>query len=467
MQIKITKRDAIWSYAGTIVSMGANFFMLPFLMYFLSSDMLGLWYVFVSIGTITSLFDFGFAVTFARNITYCWSGASELKKEDVSFSEGGEPNYLLMKDVLSTSKFIYAIISITALIFLITLGSLYIRYITRNVDDSSVPLISWLIYAAAVFLNLYYGYYASFLRGVGAVAQANKNTLYARAAHIILMIILLFSGAGIIGACVAYLAYGTVFRFLGKYHFYKYKDIGKHLAGIKTKTSFKKLFEVFSIVWHNAWRDGLISICDYLCSQASVIICSVYMPLSETGVYSIGVQIATAITQISKTLYTAKQPEIQNAYINSDKDTMKNAMSSIVVTFICLFISGTIGFMIVGIPLLKIVKPSAVVSISVLSGICIYQFMLGFRDCYASYFSCTNRILYLKSYIISAIAGVILSFSAMSVLKLGVWGLILAQMISQISFNVWYWPFKAHGELGFSFFIVDNFVICVIIVVYS
>ncbi len=446
MQIHITRADAMWSYAGTIISMGANFIMLPFLMYFLDADMLGLWYIFMSIGTITSLFDFGFAVTFSRNITYCWSGASELKKEDAAFSDGAEPNYPLMKDVLTTSKAIYAIIALAALLFLLTAGTYYIMGITSHITGNA-PLISWLLYAAAIFLNLYYGYYASFLRGVGAVTQANKNTLIARAAHIILVIVLLFLGTGIIGASAAYLAYGIVFRFLGKYHFYKYQGIGEKLSAVKTPSSFAKLKGVFITVWHNAWREGLISICDYLCSQVSVIICSVYLPLSETGVYSIGVQLATAITQISKTLYTAKQPELQNAYVNSDIQTMRKTMKSIVVTFLSLFVLGVIGFILVGRPLLRLVKPSAVVSVPIFLGISAYQIMLGFRDCHASYFSCTNRILYLKSYIISAVAGVILSFAAMSIFDAGVWGLIAAQIVSQGAYNVWYWPMKAYQEL--------------------
>ena len=445
MQIHITNKDALWSYAGTIVSMGANFFMLPFLMYFLNSDMLGLWYIFASMGTITALFDFGFAVTFARNITYCWSGASALKKEGVVFSENAEPNYALMKEVLSASKFIYAIIAITSLIFLITAGTLYVQYITKNTGGYE-PVISWLIYSFAVFLNIYYGYYTSFLTGVGAVTRSNKNLIYARAAHIILMIILLFMGTGIIGASAAYLAYGTVFRLLGRYHFYKYCNIGENLSRITTKTSFTRLKEVFLTIWHNAWRDGIISVCNYLCSQASVIICSVYMPLSDTGVYSIGVQIASAISQISRALYGVKQPEIQNAYITSDMARIRSIMKYIVSAFIVLFIVGVIGFILVGMPLLKLVKPDAVVSVSVFLGISVYNMMLGFRDCYGSYFSCTNRVLYLNAYIISAIAGVILSLITMGMFNLGVWGLIISQIISQ-AYNTWYWPMRAIREI--------------------
>lgn len=446
MQIHITNKDALWSHAGTIVSMGSNFFMLPFLVYFLDPDMLGLWYVFMSIGTITSLFDFGFAVTFSRNITYCWSGASELKKEGVVFSDKTEPNYALMKEVLLSSRLTYAIISITALIILGTAGTVYVKYITHNTEGYE-PIISWLIYAFAIFLNIYYGYYSSFLIGVGAVSQANKNIIYARGAHIILMIVLLFMGTGIIGASSAYLAYGAVFRLLGKYHFYKYENIGENLSRVTSKTSITKLKEVFIIVWHNAWRNGIIAICNYLCSQASVIICSLYMPLYDTGVYSIGVQIATAIANVSKALYGAKQPEIQNAYITSDMARIRSVMKQVVAVFIALFILGVICFITIGMPLLKLVKPDAVVSIPVFLGISVYNIMLGFRDCYASYFACTNRIIYLRAYIIAAVLGVILSFIMMGVFNMGVWGLIASQIISQGCYNVWYWPMKAIREM--------------------
>ena len=70
--------------------MGSNFLMLPMIIFYMNDSMVGLWYVFASIGTIATLFDFGFSVTFARNITYCWSGANKLKKEDVEFIENKE-----------------------------------------------------------------------------------------------------------------------------------------------------------------------------------------------------------------------------------------------------------------------------------------------------------------------------------------------------------------------------------------
>lgn len=446
MKISLTKKDIIWGYIGTILNMGAHLLMLPFLMYFLDADMLGLWYVFASIGAIAVLFDFGFGVTFARNITYCWAGAKELRKENVAFANDGEPNFYLMKQVLSTCKAIYGLISGAALLLLLSAGTVYIGYVSRELEGYT-HYAAWIIYAVAVFLNLYYGYYASFLRGVGDVAQANKNTVFARLAQIIIMVILLALGGGIIGACVAYLAYGTLFRLLGKHYFYRYKDLGKKLDAVQEKATRKQIRDMFAIVWHNAWRDGAISLCNYFCNQASTIICSMYLSLAETGVYSIGVQIASAIATIAGTLYNTYQPELQSAYVVNDKKKMQGTMSMIVVSFIYLFVFGTIAVSTVGMPILRIIKPSAVVSVPVLLGLCVYQFILKFRNCYTSYFSCTNRILYVNGFLVSAILCVILSFISIGPLGLGIWGLILAQICSQAVYNLWKWPLLAHREL--------------------
>lgn len=447
MKVELTQKDILWSYIGTILSMAANLLMLPFLIAYLDEDMLGLWYVFASIGTIATLFDFGFAVTFARNITYCWSGATNLKKEDVTTVHNRETDFVLMKEILRTCKLIYAILSGAALLLLLTVGTGYILYVSGSIGGWE-PLTAWVIYAVAAFLNLYFGYYSSFLRGVGAVDQANKNTVLARAVQIIATVVLLACGTGIIGASIAYLLYGTVFRLLGKHHFYRFQNIGKQLAAVTEKTTWRRTRELFTVVWHNAWRDGAISVCNYFCNQASTVICSLYLSLAETGVYSIGVQIASAIATIAGTLYNAYQPELQSAYINAQKDKMRSNMSMIVMSFVYLFILGTAGVTIVGIPLLRLVKPETVVSIPVLLGLCLYQFILKFRNCYTSYFSCTNRILYLNGFLVSAVLCVVLSFVMIGPMGLGVWGLIAAQILSQMVYNAWYWPIKAHRELA-------------------
>ena len=447
VRVKLTKEEVIWSYVGTFVTMGANVIMLPFLMYFLDADALGLWYVFTSFGAVATLFDFGFSVTFARNITYCWSGAKRLQKEDVEFAENTEPDFHMMKQVLSSCKVIYGIISTSAFLILISAGTAYIIYVSREIEGN-VRVISWVIYCFGIFLNLYYGYFNSFLRGVGAVDKANKNAVISKFVQIVLTIILLVLKTGILGPCIAYLAYGTVFRQLGKRDFYRHENIKEKLETIKEKVNRNQLVHMLKIVWHNAWRDGIISFSNYFCNQASTVICSMYLPLSETGVYSIGVQIASAVSQVSGTLYNAYQPELQSSYVSGNRSKVRDTMAIIITSFTYIFVLSFIFVCVMGLPILRLVKPESVVSLPVLFGLSTYQFMLKFRNCYTSYFSCTNRIIYMKGFVVSAVLCVTLSFIAIGWLGLGVWGLIGAQIISQAVYNIWKWPTLANAELN-------------------
>lgn len=446
MEIKVSNKDYIWSYAGVILSLVSNLIITPFAMYFLDSDYFGLWGVFQSLAGITTLFDFGFSTTFARNINYCWNGASELLKSGTVYSESKQANFYLMKKTMNACRMVFLILSVSAFSLLSTVGSFYIKYISFDIPDYT-PIISWVLYAVAIFLNLYFGYYGSFLRGVGAISDVNKATVISRIIQILVTIVLLMCRFGIIGTSIGYLVYGTLYRQIAKHRFFSYRGIDAGLKAVKEKIPSAEIKDLFFVVWHNAWREGMVSLSNYLSNQACTIIVSLYMPLSQTGAYSLAVQIGTAVSQVSATMYTANQPVLQSAYINNDKEKTRRTMSLIVVSYCTLNVIGLVLAVTVGLPLLRIIKPETVVSATVMLGIGIYQFILKFRNCYTSYFSCTNRVPYVKAFFVSALLCVVLSLVNMAKLNLGVWGLIIAQLTSQCIFNAWYWVRAAHREM--------------------
>lgn len=448
MMIEIKGKDIVWSYLGALLSMAANIVMIPFLVYYLDENLLGLWYVFCSIGAMTALFDFGFATTFARNITYCFSGAKKLCKENIDESGLSDIDWQLMKNILYACQKIYFFISSIVIILLMTCGTMYIQYISTDVNGYN-HYFAWVIYVFAIFLNLYYGYYAAFLRGVGAIVDVNKNIVYSRILQLLATVVLLYYGYGLISACIGYLVYGFTFRYLGRIKFYRYQGIGKKLY--KYKIENKKASELIHIVWHNAWKDGVVSFSNYFSDQASVIICSLYLSLADTGMYSLTIQIATSIGLVATILYAAEQPELQSAYISNDRKRIIDIMSTIIVTFIFLFVTLLILVIFVGIPVLNIIKPDINISIRLLLFLSLYQFILKFRNCYTSYFSCTNRIPYYRSFIISSILTIILGVALTGYFNYGVYGLVIAQLFSQIIFNMWYWQYKVHLELRISF----------------
>ncbi len=443
--IKLSNRDYIWSYVGVFMSLCSNLLMTPILVYFFDGEILGLWYVFQSLIAVTTLFDFGFAVSFARNINFCWSGAAQLEREGVCESKGEEPNFALMKRTIKVCKLVYLIISVAALLIMATAGTAYVLHITADIEGNR-PIIAWIICVAAIFTNLYYGYYNSLLRGVGAIQQANKATVFARIVQIILMVLLLVTGCGLVGACIAYFSYGLLLRVLGKRYFYSYHEIGKKLAEIKEKPSRKEIKELFSVVWHNSSREGIINISQYLSGNACTIIASLVLSLEQTGIYSLGVQLASAVSQISMAIFTTNQPVLQSAYVAEDKEKIKRTMALSVTVFLIMNIVGMVMLIFIGLPIFKLIKPDQIPPKLLVLAICVYQLMLKIRECYATYFSASNRIIYMRSFLLTSIVCVVLS-AVLLQLHIGVWGLVMAQIASLCIYDIWKWPAKAHREM--------------------
>lgn len=450
MNIKASKKDVIWNYVGIIMTMTSNLLLLPFMMKYVPGDYLGLWYIYLSIGGIVALFDFGLNPTFARNVAYCWSGAKELNPEGVSFVKEGDPNYILLSKVIDVCRRIYLIISSAALFVLLTVGFAYVFYVSKDIFDLTV-VSSWLIYSLAVFLNLYYGYFATFLRGVGAVSVHNKINVFARTLQIIISIVLMIAGFGIIAVALAYLLFGFLLRFFSKRAFFNYRSIGEKIKNVSTKSTKTERKILFSTIWHNAWRDGVISLAAYLSGQASVLIGSFFLSLEDTGIYSISVQLVTAIAAISGAMYSAYQPSMQSAYVNNNKRESERLMAVAMTVYLEFFLMALFGLVSIGIPLLKIAKPSATFDVFAILGIGAYYLLYRRQTYYASFISNTNHVPYVKAYIISGICGVLLSVIFVVFFNMGIWGLIAGQFVPQLVYNCWKWPNEVYKLLDSSY----------------
>ena len=445
MRISVGKKDTIWSFLGTALSMGANLIILPFILRYLNDDEVAIYYVFTSLSAIAILFDFGFSPSIARSMAYAWSGVSTLKSSGTGETDSSEPNYVLMQTIIKTCKIIYFVISSIALILLLSIGTFYISYITRENPQSDF-IISWLIYAVAIFLNILFSYYSVFLRGVGAVAKINIATIVSRLLQIFICVITLILGFGLVGVAVAYLVYGFLFRILGNVWFYRYCNIGKHLNR-KQRVSKEEVKSVIKVMWPNTWRDGLVTLSNYLLNQATTVIASLYLTLQETGVFSLSVQLTSAIATIAGTLYTTYQPALQSAFANKEKYKQKEYMSIVLLSFVVLYGLGMVALITVGLPLIQILRPGYTISISILLLVGLYQFILKLRNCYCSYISTTNRLIYSNSFLISAIVCVSLAILFSKTFGYGIYGLVIAQLLSQFIYNAWHWPIFVHKEL--------------------
>jgi len=437
--IKAKKKDIVWNYIGIFFSMGANFLILPFMLWFLDADSIGLWYVYLSIGGIAALFDFGFNPTFARNMAYCWSGAKELQQDNVEHTSETGPNYEQMSILIRTSRVIYFVLASIALLLLAVFGSAYILKVSASLNRSEV-IISWVIYIMAVFLNLYYGYYASFLRGIGAIAAYNKINVGARILQIVIAAILMALRFGVIAVSLAYLIYALLIRVFSRQAFWGHGTIKSSISAHSGNITWLQVKSMFKTIWHNAWRDGLVTVSRYISNQMGTLIASMFLPLAETGVYSLIVQLITAILTIGGGIYSAIQPEWQSAYVIDDKDTLRKDTGIVMSMYLYISIAGVLVLLLFGPPVIAILKPEMRLDRLMIMGLVIYLFFYTRTSYYASFLSNMNTVPYAFAFIISGLAGVLLSYLMIRFTALGVWGIIIGQVIPQALYNYWKWP---------------------------
>lgn len=447
MNISVNRKEIIWGYLGTITSMLANLIIIPFVLFALNNDQIGLYYVFVAISSISQLFDFGFSPSVARSVAYVWTGAKELKICGASEEVGEKPNYGLLLHIIKVCKNFYAVMGASALILLSTVGTYYIHYISRGIDGNN-HYIAWYIYVVAIVLNILFGYYTVMLRGVGHIIGANKAMVFSRFIQFILSIFFLLEGLGLIGISLAYLIYGLTYRALAGKYFYTYKDMTNQLKQNRKQAEEYNILGTIKILWPNTWREGLITFSEYMLNQATTVISSLFLTLYETGIFSFSMQMVTAIATISMSLFTTYQPMMQSAYVSKNKTVLKKCMSLGWFSFIVIYVVGIICLLTFGIPIISIIKPSFEVNYNVLLLAGLYQFVLKYRNCCTSYISATNRLIYTNGFVTSVVICLLVSCVFEFYFKLGMYGLLYAQLLSQIVYNAWKWPILVHRELN-------------------
>ena len=446
MRVNISRRDNIWNLLGIALSMGANFIVLPFILMYLSDDAVAIYYIFLSLSSIATLFDFGFSPSIARSVNYAYSGASDLKEQGADNEKKEEPNFALMKKVIQSCKVLYLLIGILALVVGATAGTFYVYIITKEafISDYMYP---WLIYLLAIFLNIVFSYYNVFLRGVGAVTKINVATIISRMTQIVLCILLLVLGVGLLGVAIAYLVYGFLFRMISNFLFKKHNNIGAKLKEENEKFNKSDFANIMKKMWPNTWREGLVTLSNYLVNQATTLIAPLFLSLTLTGIFSLATQLITAVATIASSVLNAYQPQLQSAFVNKDEEAQKRTLSLCVVSYFVLFVVTLIGLIFVGLPIIKLIKPTYQMDYYVLLGVALPIFLLNYRNLFCSYISCTNRLIYYKAFVISSLISVVGSYVLLRFTNLGIYALIIGQLVSQLVFNVWYWPLFVHKEL--------------------
>ncbi|WP_189415435.1 O-unit flippase-like protein [Cellvibrio zantedeschiae] len=448
MNAKISKKEIFWGGMAHFSNFGLSLILLPFVLKYMSEGEIGLWYIFLTIGGLAQLAEFGFQPTIARQAAYIYAGAKEILIEGVPRKSTETIDVNLLHDFIAASKYIYRIIAIIASAILLIVGYVFISHANSGIDDLKT-LQSWCVYALSISINLYFGYYNGLLTGRGEQSKANKIIIASRLTSIIVAIPLLQYGLGLNGLAIASLFSCLVSRCLYA-HFFNSKNYN---ATRSAKRNLFKVPEYTMILWHSSKKLGFAQLGSYLILRGNFFVVSATMGLQITAAYGLTLQVLGLISALTTMIFTLQLPHINRLQTQGRQQNIKELYISSQILSLTVFAAGATCIVAFGDVLLSLLKSNAhLIPINWLVALSVIMLLELHHSLAATYLTTLNTTPFLASSLISGttiLAASILIATQATSPNLGF--LILTQGIVQLLYNNWKWPYEAAKQLALTY----------------
>lgn len=447
-KIAITKKDIIWSYVAQFFNIGSGLITLPLILHMLSSAEIGMNYLMITISTMVGLLDFGFAPQFARNITYVFAGAHELRKEGVAEAQD-VIDYELLANMIGVAKRVYTILALVTLILMVSVGTWYIYYVTDGFTNVHNSLYIWLLYSLSVFFNIYYVYYSSLLMGRGMVMEAKKAMIAQKMSYLVLTFTLLLSGLGLLGVVIANIISPFVGRYLSYRYFYNH-EMRENLSSVAKDV--KKQTQLFKTIWYNSKKLGLVFLGSYAINKLGMFFAGLYLSLEEVASYGLMIQLVSIISSTAITVNTAIQPQLAALRAEGEKQMLITRFAFTMNNFYILYFVGTAFLFFYGPWILSLIGSNALLPSGIIMFLYFIVVLLEYNhSAFATFIVTSNNIPFVESSLLSGGAICLFSFLSLQFTNLGILGLVIVQGICQATYSNWKWPYVVCKEFHISF----------------
>lgn len=405
-------------------------------------------YLMLTVSAMVALLDFGFAPQFARNITYVFSGAHELKKEGVAPSSG-TVDYTLLANIIKVAKKVYAIIAVITLALMLSAGTVYIHHVTDGFTNVRHSLAIWVIYSVSVFFNIYFVYFTSLLTGRGLIKESKIAMIAQRLAYICLTFTLLLTGFGLLGVVIANLLAPFVGGLLSYKMFYD-AEIKARLSDCRPDAQEQK--RLFTIIWYNAKKLGLVFLGSYAINKLGMFFAGLYLSLAEVASYGLMIQLVGIISVVANTLVNSAQPVFSAYRTEGRHRELLDRFALTMNVYYILFIVGSIALIFAGPWVLKAIGSNAALPSALIVSLYSLVILLeGNHAAFATFIVTGNKIPFVESSLLSGAAICIGSFLSLKYTAFSIFGLVAVQGICQLAYSNWKWPYVVCRDFNVSF----------------
>lgn len=437
----ITAKDLIWGYGAQILNIGAGLILLPVVLKYLPSNDIGLWFVFITLASLSQLLELGFIPTLARNVAYIYSGAQTLARTGLVVSQASSDgvNLKLLAELEGSAKEVSRVIALVAAVVLLGGGGLYVDSLLESTQSRSASIVAWVLFSTGYIVNFYFGYYNGLIQGRGDITRANKVVILHRGVFIALGIFSVIAGYGLIGLGLSSLVASILGRYAAVYYYYKGRVVNVP-NGVKTSSKRKR--ELIQILWHNSSRLGLVQVGAFLIQRANVLIASSFLGLSMAANYGLTVTLLMTIFNVAMVFSNISSPHFSSLHHSGNTKSVAGYLGQVVLLSWAVFLVGFIGLAMFGRDLFLFIGSGS----SLIPPL--EFFLLGLivllelnHSVAATYITTKNTVPFVASSLLSG--GAIFLSGLLSVQYFGVLGLVMSQGIVQLAYNNWKWPKEA------------------------
>ena len=441
----IGKREIIWSYAGTAFMIGAGVILLPFILHKMPQETVGIWNIFQTITALVMLLDFGFRPTFARNISYIFSGVKSLQRNGVAHTTSeAAVDYSLLKGTLLAMKRFYRWMALAVFALLATAGTAYFYYILQKYSgDRQDALIAWILLIAINCYNLYTFYYEALLTGKGYVTRAQQINMLGQAVYLALAIGLIYAGFGLT-AIVASQLISTVIRRILTYRVFFTPELKANIESVEPQEPK----EILSAISPNAVKIGLTQLGGFMVNKSAILIGSAFLTLEQVACYGITIQVMDILARCATVFYQSYLPKLAQCRAENDLNGLKRYYILCTGSLLAVYAVGSVAWLFLGNWALDIIQsqthfvPTAMLMVMLLISTLEHNHAVS-----AGFIMADNKIPFFIPSLVSGAATVVLLWVFLSPLHMGIWGLILAPGIAQLAYQNWKWPSVVIKEL--------------------
>lgn len=438
MEITVSKKDVLSGYIAQLFNYGSGLIILPVILNKLSAEEIGLNYIMLTVGALTNIADFGFSGQIGRNITYVLSGANKIYKGEIEYvNEGNKINYKLLKTIIDASKYLYSLISLAVLLILLTLGSLYMYFVTDGFSNVNNSLIIWVTFCAGIYFNLYFLYYNSFLTGAALIKEQRIATILSRIAYIAICFIMIYCGFGLVSIVIANLIAPFIARYYSHIKFYT-EEIKENLP--KEKSSKNEVLDAISKIWYTAKKGGTNAIGHYIGTNGGMFIAGIYLPLAVTAQWGVMTQLFGVAQGVAMNIGLSYYPEYCKLRLRNDKpNIIKKSSFAFASMFIILLVVG-IAIIIGGQYALDVIKSkTSLPSVLLMSYYLLYLIILCNAQLFAMLMTSRNIIPSPLAVLITSFSQIALTIIFLHFFHIGIWALLFGPLLSGLSYTYWAW----------------------------